>query len=562
MKKKLIAAVLMLAVMAVLIQPLPTISQTEEQGADFRSGIIKYILEDPLLEVPNTFESWIFVEEDAEGTIGCIFGNNSTQNTPSIAYSVNSEGQITVNWNNYERYIVFDQTDVRNGQWTFVSVVRKADSGAFECYINGELCQTVYGGAGSSRLKFYRRHCIGGDFNNQTNTKKPFYGKIRQVTLYSDALNQAEIDRDRKNGDVIGRDTRDDLLFNVRLNQSATVLEDTSLYGNDAYLGSNDYYYDGELFPVYDYTLAVIPDMQMLTNHYQKALPSLFDYLLENKDGRKIGAAITVGDITDGITNGKDWDRQYNKLEEQFSRLDGEVPYIITPGNHDYDNECKTDHSLTHLNGAFPMEKISAFPYWGGSFEEDNIINSYYLFEFSGVKYIIFSIDFGPSDDVLEWCCDITEQYPDRRVVVTTHGFLSPEGQLLAEGVSASPSSYGWNGKTSINDADEMWDKWLRKYPNIFMLVCGHVSNEDITVRELIGDSGNVVGTFMVNAQSIVMNAGLDSLLAMFNFDEKNQKIYINYYSTVHDKLYNFQNQFVYDFYGNTDLLSSVYYPV
>ena len=93
MKKKLIAAVLMLAVMAVLIQPLPTISQTEEQGADFRSGIIKYILEDPLLEVPNTFESWIFVEEDAEGTIGCIFGNNSTQIPPPLRIRSTPKGK-------------------------------------------------------------------------------------------------------------------------------------------------------------------------------------------------------------------------------------------------------------------------------------------------------------------------------------------------------------------------------------------------------------------------------------------------------------------------------------
>ena len=71
--------------------------------------------------------------------------------------------------------------------------------------------------------------------------------------------------------------------------------EDTSLYCNDARLGSNDYYYEDELYPVCDYTLAVIPDMQMITNHYQKALPALFDYLLAEKETRKIAAAITVG---------------------------------------------------------------------------------------------------------------------------------------------------------------------------------------------------------------------------------------------------------------------------
>ena len=560
MKLRLVAAALTVLLGAAAMQVPMADSVAAAHGVDFRSGIIKYVLDEPLIEDPNTFESWIKVEEDAEGEIGVIFGNGSVSDTPSVEYAVNAEGQLTVNWNNYERYIVFDKTDVRTGEWTFVSVVRRPSSGSFDCYIDGKPVQTVSGGAGSSNLEFYREPCIGSDFNNQTNINKSFNGRIRQVTLYSDALNEAEIARDRDNGNAIRFGTRDDLLFNVRLDPTKTVQEDTSLYCNDARLGSNDYYYEDELYPVCDYTLAVIPDMQMITNHYQKALPALFDYLLAEKETRKIAAAITVGDITDGITNGKDWDRQYNAVKKQFTRLDDEIPYIIVPGNHDYDNECKTDHSLGELNKAFPIEKISAFPYWGGSQDPDNVVNSYYLFEFAGVKYLMFSIDFGPSDDTLDWACRITEQYPDCRVIVSTHGFLTGFGKMLYAEESASPASYGWNGKTSINNADEMWEKWLCKYPNIFMVLCGHVGNEDIIVREYVGENGNVVSAFMVNAQTIVMNSGLDSLVGLFGFDEREQKIYVNYYSTIHDKLYNYQNQFVYDFYGNTDILSTLYY--
>lgn len=473
MKLRLVAAALTVLLGAAVMQVPVADSVAAAHGVDFRSGIIKYILDEPLIEDPNTFESWIKVEEDAEGEIGVIFGNGSVSDTPSVEYAVNAEGQLTVNWNNYERYIVFDKTDVRTGEWTFVSVVRRPSSGSFDCYIDGKPVQTVSGGAGSSNLEFYREPCIGSDFNNQTNINKSFYGRIRQVTLYSDSLNEAEIARDRDNGNAIRFGTRDDLLFNVRLDPTKTVQEDTSLYCNDARLGSNDYYYEDELYPVCDYTLAVIPDMQMITNHYQKALPALFDYLLAEKETRKIAAAITVGDITDGITNGKDWDRQYNAVKKQFTRLDDEIPYIIVPGNHDYDNECKTDHSLGELNKAFPIEKISAFPYWGGSQDPDNVVNSYYLFEFAGVKYLMFSIDFGPSDDTLDWACRITEQYPDRTmtyygqrgmadyefstdVVLSTRTILDGDfaGGFLfraknyhyAENAKVSANLYGWQG--------------------------------------------------------------------------------------------------------------------
>ena len=91
------------------------------------------------------------------------------------------------------------------------------------------------------------------------------------------------------------------------------------------------------------------------------------------------------------------------------------------------------------------------------------------------------------------------------------------------------------------------------------MTFCGHVIADDITVKEMVGENGNVVTHFLINAQGIIMNAGLESMVALLNFDEQNQLCYINYVSTIQDKLYNVQNQFVYDFKGNTSLVSSKY---
>lgn len=116
MKLRLVAAALTVLLGAAVMQVPVADSVAAAHGADFRSGIIKYILDEPLIEDPNTFESWIKVEEDAEGEIGVIFGNGSVSDTPSVEYAVNAEGQLTVNWNNYERYIVFDKTDVRTGE--------------------------------------------------------------------------------------------------------------------------------------------------------------------------------------------------------------------------------------------------------------------------------------------------------------------------------------------------------------------------------------------------------------------------------------------------------------
>ena len=152
------------------------------------------------------------------------------------------------------------------------------------------------------------------------------------------------------------------------------------------------------------------------------------------------------------------------------------APYIAIPGNHDYDTECTKDHEVTHFDGALPISEISQWSCWGGSFSDGSVVNAYYLFEFCGVKYIIFGLDFGPSDAVLEWCCDITEKYPDRRLIAVTHGYLTGDRRPEAHGLDVAPTNYGWYGKTSVNDAVDMWDKWLKKYPNVFMTISGHVT--------------------------------------------------------------------------------------
>ena len=126
-----------------------------------------------------------------------------------------------------------------------------------------------------------------------------------------------------------------------------------------------------------------------------------------------------------------------------------------------------------------------------------------------------------------------------------------------------SPNKYSFstdkkNG-VSINDATGIWDKWLRKYDNIFMVFCGHTVNDDILINQMVGDHGNVVSAFMINGQGVLENNGLESLISIFGFDEENQLLYINYVSCISEKLFNTQSQFVIDFSGYTPVTSNLY---
>lgn len=549
------------AVFSLSVYSAAQTNEAEAAGADFRSGVVKYILDKVLPEAPNTLEFVVKIDKNAEGEIGNLFSNESMANaSQTVGLSVNENGYLCLEWNSYEKYVIFDGCDLRNGEWTHVAVVRDAEKGGFSYYVNGKHMQTVTCGIGEEITEFYMEHAIGGDYNSRQKDKRPFNGSVKQVTLYADALTAGEVARDYTNGSAISYKNRDNLLFNVTLLSSSVCAYDTSMYQNNAYLASNDYFYEDELFEAKDYTLAIVPDIQMITLFYPEMVATLPDYLLQHQEEQKIEAVFTVGDLTNGKhVQGSSFDKQYKTIADEFAKLDGAMPYIFVPGNHDYDDECSTSKGLTYLNKYLTIDKMSQWDEWGDSFSDDSIINAYYKMEYEGVKYLVFALDFGPSDEVLEWCCEVTEQNPDHRVILLTHGFLHPDGRLCEEDMSAAPEKYGFSNYVDVNCGANIWDKWLKKYPNVFMTFCGHVISDDIIVEETVGDNGNVVANFLINGQGLIMSDGLESLVALFNFDEQNQLVYVNYVSTVQDKLYNFQNQFVYDFKGNTTLTSTKY---
>jgi len=552
----LLAFTVLIALTVVLSVSDTKLAQAQTYGVDFRNGVVKYVLTDRLPCAPETFEASIWIEEGVQGPeqdVGSIFSNDM-RNIDGTVYAVvvDRYGHVCLNWNEYERFVTFDAVDVRQSRWVHIAVVRNKPAQSFELYVDGELAQTVALDVGTDIEGFLFNHVIGGDRLVVYAPSRYFEGKIRQVTAYSRVLTAAEIARDYANPDNIKASTRDSLFLNLQLSSKDVVAYDTSHYENDAYIGSTNYFYKGDFFKTQDYTLSVIPDWQMLTNHYHAVLHTMPDYLINNAERQKIKALITVGDIADGGNDEADWHRMLNPAKTQLNRLNGIMPYVPVPGNHDYDDECATKREVFYFNEAFPADKLYGL---SGTFEGGSE-NAYYLVDCGAMKYIIFAMEFGARDAVLEWATGICNRYADHRVIVTTHSNLTACGNFDTSGALA----YGWINKgVEANSPEQIWEKFYSKVPNMFMIFSGHVFSDDIIVNERVGDHGNIVASIVVNAQCIIMNDGLENLLALLTFDEKNQIMYFNYYSTLQEKFYNLQNQFVYSFKGNTDLVSTQY---
>ncbi|MBQ8559823.1 MAG: metallophosphoesterase [Tyzzerella sp.] len=524
-------------------------------GADFSGREIAYSLDSSIKDNINTFECWIRLDESAD-TKGVIFGDYCYYNIidgvqRSTNWQISKDGNVQVYWAGTT--VTFEGYDVRNSEWTHLSVVRDTEQKQFLLYVNGEHQATSTNYVDTDVSDSAYRHRIGGD-NTESNRKYPFLGEIGQITCYSTARTAEQIKQDYQEYDTISYSTRDEsLLFNTMLQIGDEVVSDSSINANHARLITNDYFYNGDLYETQDYSFVVIGDTQGLARANQAAIPRYTDWITAQKDEKKISAVFHMGDLTYGNPEVPEetWNAQWEAIANPMKELRTQVPFVCVPGNHDYPNNSLTIRNLDKFNEYFPAEEFESLSYFGGSYEKGKTQNTYYFMEFGNIEYVVIALEFEADSKVLEWACDIMSENSDKRVILITHNFLNNAGEITSE------SSYFNEAENTI--PTEMWEKYLCKHENLFMILCGHSIMETIAYKELKGENGNTVMTFRIDPSNIVAQRGLDTITALFTINESESKLYLNYFSIDKNKLYNIQNQRTIDYSGFTKLTKSYY---
>jgi hypothetical protein len=283
------------------------------------------------------------------------------------------------------------------------------------------------------------------------------------------------------------------------------------------------------------FTIAVLPDTQYYCDTRLKLstkwgngdLRRYFfaqtEWVRDNQERLNIAFLVHEGDIVQA-----DDPEEWAIAKEAMSILDGKVPYCMCLGNHDMGFE-KADNKYggnigvnrtTHFNTYFPREKFAKRREFGGTFDPDRHDNSWYHFEAAGLKFLVVALEYHPRDDVLDWANRIVAEHPDRRAIVLTHSYLKGNktrttNRLLLKG----------------NNGEQMWQKFVRKHKNVFMVLCGHFSGEAVLTST--GDHGNQVHQILSDYQE--MNNGGESWLRYMVFQPEVNKIGIYTYSPALD---------------------------
>ena len=268
--------------------------------------------------------------------------------------------------------------------------------------------------------------------------------------------------------------------------------------------------------PITDYafTVAFVGDTQKITEKNPEYLPMLYDWIVEIAEEKNLQFVAGLGDITDNSSL-----EEWAVAVDSIAKLNGVVPYTMARGNHDYNNiftlYMDTEEYTGQLSGMY----------------NDSVLNVYNTFQVGTLKYLVFVLDHGAGDGALNWASEIIAAHPDHNVIITTHGYMLGDGQLITrENSDVPPSRQGGQ-----NDGPEIFEKLISKHENIIMVVCGHITTcPEILQVEATGENGNKIQQLLIDPSKLDMpnNGGPAGMVALMHFSADGKLVQVENYST------------------------------
>ena len=326
-----------------------------------------------------------------------------------------------------------------------------------------------------------------------------------------------------------------DVMFEIK--KQATSDEDMAIVDNllnneyiyNAYMAqqnTDEWYLDVSHATDYDYSMAVVGDIQITTEYHPDELHKMYDWILENKDSKKINYAFSLGDLTNNNS-----DAEWVTAETQLKRVqDAGIGHSLIRGNHDWSY----------------ASKITYDEYGDGAVSYDGTMQSYYkLTTIGGVKYMMLTLNIFPTDDEVAWAKAACEQYSDYNVILSTHAYLSYDSGVFEIG-KENTLNWGFEKDPKYNYGQEIYDKLVSQCSNIVMVLCGHDCLPDNSIGRIDSTraDGSTVVQLMIDHQNMETATGeSQNMLAMLYFSNGGKNVRLEYFSANNGVYYMAKNQ-------------------
>lgn len=295
------------------------------------------------------------------------------------------------------------------------------------------------------------------------------------------------------------------------------------------------------------FTIAVLPDTQNYSERYPQTYLAQTGWIVENQKPRNIACVLHLGDITNNNAV-----PEWENARKAMTQLDGRVPYVLTPGNHDYSDGGGCTDRTTRLNDYFPVGQFKDRSHFGGTYdrEPDRLENSFHLFSAGGRDFLVLALEFGPRRDVLRWANEVVDRHRQREAILITHAYMyfddtRYDWKKYGAKQMWNPHSYGVAKATDddVTDGEELWTGLVSRHENFILTLNGHVLKDGLGRTVTATPAGREVPQVLVNFQ--MRPKGGDGWLRLLEFrpDGKSVQVY-DYSPTRQERNESPQNQF------------------
>ena len=273
----------------------------------------------------------------------------------------------------------------------------------------------------------------------------------------------------------------------------------------------NNASWDGTNVPEdYDFCFAWETDTQYYAEEWQHHFTNINNWIVNNKDERKIKYVIHTGDIVDDVDMTYEWEN----ADAAMGILDkAGMPYGVLGGNHDvaagladYENYYKY----------FGENRFASQPTYGGTYQNNK--GHYDLISEGGQDFIIVYMSWNIYQDEIDWMNQVLSQYSDRKAILCFHTYTN---------VKQSNGTY-------LDYYGQLVNKYVvKKNPNVFAVLNGHYhgSSYETAMFDDDGDGRNDRTVYQICTDYQSGFEGGNEYIKFLYFDLDNNKIYMNSYS-------------------------------
>jgi chitodextrinase len=281
---------------------------------------------------------------------------------------------------------------------------------------------------------------------------------------------------------------------------------------------------EGRTLLAADFTIATLSDTQYSVESFPATFPAQTAWVAAHGIGGTANDAF-ANNIAFFAHQGDMLRRGYSNAQAAvadaaLNNLNEKVPYTVSIGNHDYDNQFDDlDQHVSSANftswfGNARYQGISNSGFGGSSIDQRN---RFQTFTAGGQEFLVLSLEWEPSNASIAWAQTVINSHRQDPVIISTHEYLNSSGRTTS---TLEPDA-GYNAGEAI------YQKLVKPNSQVFMVLSGHTGA--IRSQTSLNNAGSSVYEIVADFEG--RNNGGDGWMQLLGFDLAGNKIVETNYS-------------------------------